>query len=402
MAESAPAAPGRPPATAALVLVTGVGPLATDMYVAGLPALRRSLETTASVAQLTLTAFIVGVAVGQLALGPLSDGRGRRPFLLGGTVAFTALSAACALAPTGPSLVGARLAQGVVAGCGVAVGRAVVSDHWQGTAAAARYGTLAAITFLGPVVAPAIGAVVLGWGSWRSVFWLLTAVGVLMTVAVARWIPESLPPSARQGHGLAHSLARMADLARDGGFMRHVVVQCLATAGFFVYIGGSAFVLQTTYGVSQTTYAVLFATNAAAMAVTSLGFRLLVGRVGPARLRTVGVTVATLASAGLLVVALTRPHVGSPLAVPWVLLCLVVAGMGLSIPGTTALAQQAGDRARGTASALQGGLTFLVGAAATPLTGLVGYDTLLPMAELMLGFFVAATAWLHGSGSATA
>src|SRR3954452_6664141 len=128
----------RAPAMAALVLVTGVGPLATDTYVAGLPALQRSLSTSAAVAQLTLTAFIVGVALGQLALGPMSDGRGRRPYLIGGTLAFAVLSAAGALAPTAPALVVARLGQGVVAGCGVAVGRAVVSDHWHGSAAAAR------------------------------------------------------------------------------------------------------------------------------------------------------------------------------------------------------------------------------------------------------------------------
>jgi DHA1 family bicyclomycin/chloramphenicol resistance-like MFS transporter len=402
MAASVPSGAGHPPAMAALVLVTGVGPLATDTYVAGLPELQRSLSTSAAVAQLTLTAFIVGVALGQLALGPMSDGRGRRPYLLGGTVAFAVLSAACALAPTGPTLVAARLGQGVVAGCGVAVGRAVVSDHWHGTAAAARFGTLAAITYLGPVLAPAVGAVVLARGSWRTIFALLAVVGAAMVVAVVRGIPESLPPTARQGHGLAHSVQRMRDLLRDNDFMRHVVVQCLATAGFFTYIGGSAFVLQTTYGVSQTTYAVLFATNAAAMVVASIGFRALVGRVGPAPLRTVGVTVATAASAALVVVALTGPHAGSPLAVPWTLLCLVVAGMGLSIPGTMALAQEAGRRSRGTASALQGGLTFLVGAAVTPLTGLVGYDTLLPMALLMAGFFVAATVWLHLSGSARA
>ena len=220
-----------------------------------------------------------------------------------------------------------------------------------------------------------------------------------MVAAVVLLIPESLPPERRQGHGVQHSLARMSDLARDWHFMRHVVVQALATGGFFVYIGGSSFVLETTYGISQSTYALLFATNAATMALSSLAFRLLVVRVGAARLRTVGVLTACAASAALVVVALGDPGRHSPLAVPWVLLSVVVASMGWSIPGTTALAQQAGRRSGGTAAALQGGLTFLVGALVTPLTGILGYDSLLPMALLMLGFFVLSTCWLFGSGS---
>ena len=149
--------PDREPATWALVLVTGIGPLAVDSYVAALPELRESLGTTAAVAQLTLTAFIVGIAVGQLALGPVSDGLGRRRLLLTCAALFTLVSLGCALAPTGPALVVLRLGQGVVAGGGVAIGRAVVSDRYEGSAAAARFGTLASIVFLGPVLAPAAG-----------------------------------------------------------------------------------------------------------------------------------------------------------------------------------------------------------------------------------------------------
>ncbi|GAA4361811.1 multidrug effflux MFS transporter [Angustibacter luteus] len=391
--------PSAHPSMAALVLVTGIGPLAVDTYVAGLPELQRSLSTSATIAQLSLTAFIIGIGIGQIVLGPFSDGHGRRPLLILGTVVFTVASIACALAPTGPTLVAFRLVQGIVAGCGVAVGRAVISDHYEGDAAAARYGTLSAIVFLGPVVAPAIGGVILAVGSWRTIFAFLTLLGLAMVAAVVLAIPESLPPERRQGHGIQHSLARMADLARDWHFMRHVVVQALATGGFFVYIGGSSFVLETTYGITQSQYALLFATNAAAMALSSLAFRLLVVRLGAARLRTVGVLTACVASAALVVVALGDPGPDSPLAVPWVLLSVVVASMGWSIPGTTALAQQAGRRSGGTAAALQGGLTFLVGALVTPLTGILGYDSLLPMALLMLTFFVLSTCWLFGSRS---
>jgi DHA1 family bicyclomycin/chloramphenicol resistance-like MFS transporter len=399
MTEPPPTPASRLPALWALVLVTGVGPLATDSYVAALPELRRSLETTAAVAQLTLTGFIVGIALGQLALGPVSDGRGRRGLLLVCASVFAVSSLACALAPTGPVLVLVRVVQGVVAGGGVAIGRAVVSDRYEGAAAAARYGTLASITFLGPVVAPALGGLVLTVGTWRTVFACLAVVGAVMVVAVVVGIPETLPPDRRHPGGLAHTLGRVGDLLGDAGFTRHVVVQCLATAGFFTYIGGSSFVLETAYGIGQSAYALLFATNAAAMAVTSALFRLLVHRAGSPLLRTIGVLTSTTAAAALLLVALVDRDASWPVAVPWALLCAVVGGMGLSIPATTALAQQAGRRAGGTAAALTGGLTFLVGASVTPLTGILGYDSLLPMALLMTGFFVASTACLVASGS---
>ncbi len=286
-----------------------------------------------------------------------------------------------------------------MAGGGVAVGRAVVGDRYTGAAAATRYGTLASIVFLGPVVAPAVGGVVLAVGSWRSVFGLLAVFGLVMVVAVVVALPETLALERRHPAGLGRTLRRMADLAGHWPFLRHVVVQCLATAGFFTYIGGSSFVLETAYGIGQSTYAAVFATNATAMVLASAGFRILVGRVGAARLRTVGLVGSTSAAVGLLVLAGVDRDASVPFMVPWALLCVVVAGMGLCIPGTTSLAQEAGRRAGGTASALQGGLTFLVGALVTPLTGLVGYDSLLPMAALMAAFLVAATVVLFVTGS---
>lgn len=388
----------RTPKFAALVLVTGVSPLATDTYIAALPDVQRSLSTTASIAQLTLTAFIIGLALGQLVFGPVSDGRGRRRMLLGGAIAFTAFSALCAVAPSGPALVGLRLLEGLVGGCGVAVGRAVISDRYEGPAAAARYGALAATTFLGPVLAPAIGGVILTVGDWRSVFVFLTGIGALMAGGVLLGIPETLPPERRHPGGLANTLARMKDLLRDRAFLTPVVVQCLATAGFFTYIGGSSFVLQEQLGFSEREYTVLFASNAAAMVVMSTIFSRTVVRCGAATLRNAGLFMSTSAAALLLAYsAVEHPHRPAT-ALTWVLLALVVAGNGCCIPGTTALAQEAGRRSGGAASALQGGLTFTVGALATPLTGLTGHQTVLVLAVLMTAFYSCAVALLALSG----
>jgi len=384
------------PVTAALVIVTGVGPLATDSYIAALPALQRSLRTSAATAQLTLTAFIVGMAVGQIMLGPLSDGWGRRRPLLIGALLFALTSGLCATATSGPLLVGARLLQGLAAGSGVAIGRAVIGDAYPAAEAARRYGTLASITFVGPVLAPAAGGVVLAVAGWRAVFAILAGFGVLMILAVAKGIPETLG-AAERGGGLRVAGARMADLGLDPAFMRHVLLQGLSTSGFFTYIGGSSFVLQEVYGISEGRYAIVFAVNACVMVCTSMFFRFTVGRFGPSPLRLVGLAASCAAAFGLLGCAVVEHTNTVPAqAVVWVLLAIVVGGMGLSIPSAVALAQEAGRRARGTASALQGGLSFLCGAAVTPLTGLFGYDTLLPMALLMSGFFGAAMVVLVG------
>ncbi|WP_428967138.1 multidrug effflux MFS transporter [Micromonospora fluostatini] len=389
-----PPSPVRAPSLVALVFLLGVGPFATDTYIAALPELQRSLSTSATVAQLTLTAFIVGLAAGQLLLGPLSDAWGRRRLLLVGCALFALLSVVCAVAPNGPVLVTARLLQGVVAGGGVALARATVTDTHRGDRAAATFGLISSITFLSPVVAPAVGGLILAHGTWRTVFAALAGLGVAMFVAVLLGIRETLPPHRRQPAGLRQTGARMADLARDWAFMRHVVLVCLATGGFFIYIGGSSFVLQSAFDVSPSTYTVVFATNAAAMAGAGLLFRLLVLRVGAVRLRTVGVVASTVAALGLLGAALADPAT-VPLAVPWALLCVVVGGMGFTMPATTALAQEAGRRSAGTAAALQGGLSFLTGALVTPLTGVFGYDSLLPMAASMSVFFVAAAVLLY-------
>lgn len=377
------------PSLAALVLLTGVGPFATDTYLAALPQVRDALSTSDTVAQLTVTAFLVGLAVGQLVLGPVSDAVGRRRLLVAGAVAFTILSVACALSPSGQLLVVLRLVQGLVSGGGVSVGRAVVSDRWSGAQAAATFGTLAAITLLGPVVAPAVGGVVLQVAGWRAVFVLMAAIGAAMVVATVLGIPETLPPERRQPAGLRQLGARAVDLLSDPRFRGPVAVQCLATGGFFVYIGGSSFVLQTQLGLGQGRYALVFATNAAAMAAVTALFRALVVRRGALVLRGVGLVASTAAAVALLVVAAATGD-AVPLGAVWVLLAVVVGGMGFVIPSSTVLAQEAGRRSAGTAASLSGGLAFLVGALATPLTGVTGQQSVLAMAAMMASLLLAA------------
>jgi DHA1 family bicyclomycin/chloramphenicol resistance-like MFS transporter len=380
----------RAPSFAALVLVTGVGPVSLDTYLPALPAMAISLHTSAAAVQLTVTGFIVGMALGQLVAGPLSDGHGRRPYLLGGTIAFTALSLTCAISPNVAVLVVARVLQGLVAGAGIACGRAVVSDYYRGEEAAVRFGTLTSLTRIGPVLAPAIGSLILTFGDWRTVFWVLTALGLTMFGAVVFGLLETLPAADRHHGGLRATRARIADLATDRRFMRTVVIGCLSTASFFAYIGGSSFVLQTVYGIDQHVYAWLFTVNAITLTFGYIGYRFTVARFGAPCLQAVGLGIATAGTFALFAVAAVGHAEIRSIAVPSAILAFMTIGIGFNTPSLMTIAQHTGDRARGTASALQGGGSFLAGAIVTPLTGLLGYHSLLPMASLMAGLMGAS------------
>ncbi len=380
----------RRPSTLALILVTGTGALSTDTYIAALPALAASLATSDAAAQLTMTACIAGMAIGQLVIGPISDAHGRRRLVLASTIAFTVLSVVCAVAESATVMIAARLLQGFACGAGVAVGRAVVNDTYVGRRAAAMFGTLTAVGLIAPVVGPAIGGVLLALGDWRLVFWFLAAIGVAMTVAAALGLPETLPPSERHPGGLRALRLRSADLLQDRAFRTPVIIQSLTIAGFFIYIGGSSLVLQEDLGLTPGDYARLFTVNAIAMVAASLAYRLLVMRLGPVVIRRTAMVLQTTAVLTLFTVTMASLPGRPPLAVVWVCLAAMTAGLGAYLPSNSALTQEAGRRYSGAAAALGGGLPFLAGALTTPLTGVLGVQTVPVMVGGMALFFAAA------------
>jgi DHA1 family bicyclomycin/chloramphenicol resistance-like MFS transporter len=378
----------------ALVLACGIGPVALDMYLPAMPAMEQSLHTSASTIQLTVTCYIVGMALGQLFAGPISDGTGRRWALLAPALVFTAASGVAASTHEVTLLLGVRALQGAAAGAAIVVGRAVVGDMYRGDDLAARLGTMVVIVQIGPVVAPVLGSAILGVGSWRAIFWAMTAVGAVMTAWIAVGVPETLPRQERHGRGLTQTLLRMRTLLRDWEYLKHVVVACAMVFGFFVYLGGSSFVLHAVYGVSASQYAVVFGSNAAAMVIGALFYRVMVPRWGPQLLRAVGVTIGSVAATLLVAVAVAGPRHLPGVETPWALLAVIACSMGLVSPATATLALQAGGYLRGTASSLLGGLSLIAGALATPLTGLAGSHSLLPMALLMLCGYLASAALL--------
>ena len=368
-----------------LALIVGVSPFATDMYIPALPAIARDLGTAPGAVQLSLTAFLVAFAVGQLLAGPVSDGIGRRPLMLVGTAVFALASVGCALAPDVVTLVVARVFQGLAGAAGAVAGRAMVSDVITGPRMAKVFGTLAAINAIGPVVAPLAGGAVLTIGTWRLMFVVLAVLGAVFFVAVVLWFHETLPRERRGGVGFGANWGRIRQLMAIPRFRAYVLTGVLSTIGFFAYIATSSFVFQTQFGFSEGMYTIVFATNASMMIVTTLVFRRVVGRFSEDALLSLGLAVGTLGAIGVLSSALLGL---GPVPV-WCCLAVVTAAWGFVLPAAMTRTQHVGAAHPGTAAALQGGLTFGLGGLGTPLAGALG-GTATAMGSVMAVLMAAA------------
>lgn len=340
-----------------------------------------ALGATEAAIQLTFSVFIIGMGIGQLLVGPLTDGLGRRPFLIGGTAAFTIASAACAMAPSVEVLLVARTGQGLAGAACLVTARAVINDLYPAPSAGRKYATVAAFQSLLPVAGPAIGAVVLLFGDWRTIFALITFLGLVLLAGSAFLVPESLPPSARSGVGLRANFRRIRMLLNNRTFMGYVATSSLACAGFFSYIAGAPLVLHAVFDLSPQQYGLFFATNALGTAGSISLLRILMRRYAVERLLVIGLGCAVLAGVVLLAAAVLPNPL---LALVWPSLTLLTCSMGFINPGGLILSQRAGAGFAGTAAALHGGIQFTSGAVASPSTGLLGHDSVLPLACVIL------------------
>jgi MFS transporter, DHA1 family, multidrug resistance protein len=374
-----------------LVLVVGslsiFGPLCIDMYLPALPDISRQLHASASAVQLTLTACLVGISVGQLILGPISDRVGRRPPLLGGLAAFIASSVACAFAPNIYALAGCRLIQGFGGAAGIVISRSIVRDLHSGVALVRFFSTLMLVTGLGPVLAPQIGSWVLTFTTWRGVFLILAGFGAVLLVTAWRRVPETLKPELRSSGGLGATMGTMVAVGRDRVFLGYALACGLGMGGTFAYIAGSSFVLQNVYGLSPQWYGLVFALNACGLVLGAQVNGRLAGRFGPSVLLTYGLI--TMAAAGaILLVIVSTGAVGLVGVVPS--LFLFMFGCGFVGPNSVALALQRYPQSAGAASAVLGSFQFALAAVAAPLAGIGGTADALPMAVLITVLPIAA------------
>jgi DHA1 family bicyclomycin/chloramphenicol resistance-like MFS transporter len=377
-----------------LVGLVAMMAISTDLYLPSLPAIARDLDTDVSTAQLTLSGFLVGIALGQILVGPLSDRFGRRPVLLVATGLYVLASVACALAPDIDSLIAARIVQAFGACAGGVVGRAVVRDVHEREAAARVLATIGAAMAIVPAVGPVLGGVIEMAAGWRWNFALLASFGMLLCAGVALGLPETNRHRDRTATDPARLARNFAAILATRSFLAHAAAGACAYAGLFAFISGSSFVFVDGYGISPQVYGFCFALAVVGYLIGTLIAARRVQRIGTAvLLRSAGwvmcaggIGMAILVASGL---AAPGPTGAALVAVAMAVYCV---GFGMCSPGAAAGAIAPFPRLAGTAAAALGALQTGSAAIVGFMVGRLHDDTGLPMALTIAGLAIAGVA----------
>lgn len=368
-----------------LGLLASLGPLCIDLYLPALPEMAGELNTSTATAQLSLTAGLLGLGVGQLIFGPYSDKLGRmRPLLVSLTLLLFA-SLWCALAPNIDQLLIARLLQGLAGAGGAVISRAIARDLYSGHELTRFFALLMLVNGLAPIVAPVLGGAMLQFMDWRGIFGVLAGIAVLLFTLASLKLSESLPAERRSQGGILAMLQSLGGLLTQRQFMGLCLTQGFVMAGMFAYIGASPFVLQQIYGLSPQMFSLCFAINGVGLIISAQISSRLSIHWGERKVLKGGLTLAAVSSLMLLLAA----SLHAPLVLLLVPLFFSVAVIGIVGPTASSLAMQSqGDKA-GSASALIGVSMFALGACSVPLTGLGGTSSV-SMALTIVGCYAIA------------
>ena len=393
--------PVRWPLLIVLAMLAAVAPVATDLYLPGFPAMGDELGASASEVQLTLTTFLVGLAVGQLVMGPLSDRYGRRPPLVVSTAVCVLAGAVCALAPNIAVLAVARLVQGFAGAGGMVIGRAVIADLVTGRAAARAFTLMLTVGGVAPVLAPLVGGLLSGPVGWRGMLWAVTGLCLVMFLGVVLVLRETRPVEVRADH--PSYLRAMRQVMRTRGYWPPVATMALSFAVMMAYISASPFVYQNVVGLSAVGYGIAFGVNAIGLIATGWVSSRLVDRIEPATLVRRFLLVQLVATMTL--VGLAAAH-----APTWLLpvpIFVAVSCNGGVMGNAAALAMSQVREVAGTGSAVLGFSQFALGAVVSPLVGLGGEHSALVPAVVMaiasaLGFTASRVAVGQSRASSSA
>lgn len=362
-----------------LGIMSAMAPLATDMYLPALPELSAEFSASTSATQLTLTMTLLGMAVGQIFLGPLSDMYGRKRPLFAGMVAFALVSAGCFYASSIEPFLALRFLQGFAGASGLVISRAIARDVAEGVELTRFMAILMLVNGLAPILAPVAGGQILAFSSWRIIFAVLAVIGVLLAVWTLK-TRETLAKEERQKN-MAASFHAFPALLRDRYFFGHCLVQCFVFASFFSYIAGSSFVFQNIYGISAQGYSLIFGgIGTGLFLVGGLPARL-AGHVKDVTMLKASLLVPLVGSSLLLAAFLTG---FAPLALVIVLLFITIVPLSVIGTASFSLALSRQGRNAGAASALIGFFSMALGGVMMPLVGIAGDATAIPMAGLML------------------
>lgn len=380
------------PLRAMLVLgaLEAFGPLSMDLYLPQLPHLAESLGASDALAQATMSACMLGLGLGQLIAGPLSDRYGRRRPLLVGVAAFALLSLVCAVAPTVEVLLAARALQGIAGSAGIVIALAVARDLYSGAELSRMLSLLLLVSGSAPVVAPLIGGQLARVMDWRGVFGVLAAIGVGLLAVVLFALPESLEPARRHAGGMRSLGGHLAVVSRDRLFVSVLVAAMFGGAAFFTYLSMSSFVLEDRFGLTPQQFSLVFALNALASIAGGQLSRVLVRRTGPLRIYLAGATASALVAAA----AFAGSLIGIGLAALVASLAVFLFASGLGGPNGSTLALAHHGARAGTAAAFLGFGQFALGPLIAPLVSLHGTTALTMTATMAAASAIAlVVAW---------
>jgi DHA1 family bicyclomycin/chloramphenicol resistance-like MFS transporter len=369
--------------TALLAALSAFGPLTTDMYLSSMPDIARQLSTTPPQVQFTISAYLFGLALGQIIYGPVSDRFGRKPVLFGALVIYSLAGLACALSISIDLLIAARVFQALGAAGLVVITRAVVRDLYTGARAGRELSVIAAVMALGPVLAPVAGGLLQTAFGWRSVFLALVIIGLAGIAAVIFLLPETLRQRTAERFSLLSMLQSFGVLLRHPAYLAYLGLGSFSFAGLIVWITSASFVLQDLYGLSPFRFGVLFALGAVGYMAGSTFSARMVTRLGLDAM--VGLGSGALVIGGLAMLAAVAFLPTSDLALV-IGAAVYIAGLGMVLSQSIAGALSPFPERAGAASSLFGFFQQSVAAGGGALIGaLMGYSAW-PVAIMVAGF----------------
>ena len=373
-----------------LGVMTAIAPLSTDMYLPALPEVQADFGVSTSLVQLTLTMTTLGMALGQILAGPLSDLAGRRRPLFVGMLVFIGATLGCVLAEDIYLFLFFRFCAGLAGASGIVIARAIARDVCEGAELTRFFAVLMMVNGFAPIIAPVIGGQILLFASWRATFVLLTLVGVFLAGAALIY-QETLPQEARSAN-MTDSLKIFPMLLRDRYFLGHCLLQCFVFGAFFSYLSGSSFVFQNVYAVSPQVYSMIFAVIGAGLLLAGVLPARLAGRVPDVVMLKYAVLVPLFGS----ILLLAGFCLSAPLAAILVVLFLTIVPLSVMGAASFSLALSRQGKNAGSASALIGCFSMLLGACMMPMVGIAGDHTALPMGIVMLSCYGLGTAVFYG------
>ena len=355
--------------TVFLGFMTAIAPLSTDMYLPALPEVQADFGVSTSLVQMTLTMTTLGMALGQILAGPMSDLLGQRRPLFIGMLVFIGATLGCVLAEDIHLFLFFRFCAGFAGASGIVIARAIARDVCEGAELTRFFAVLMMVNGFAPIIAPVIGGQILLFANWRAAFVLLTIIGVFLAGATLIY-QETLPQEARSAN-MTDSLKKFLALLRNRYFFGHCLLQCFVFGAFFSYLSGSSFVFQNIYAVSPQGYSIIFAVIGAGLLLAGILPVRLARRVPDIVMLKYSVLVPLFGS----VLLLAGFCFSAPLAVILVVLFLTIVPLSVMGTASFSLALSRQGKNAGSASALIGCFSMLLGACMMPLVGIAGDHT---------------------------